>query len=185
MEIGQGDAQGRGKEGAAQGGEEEALELQGFGHIGLLHVLDAGHHHREAQHPHDGRELRLLVQHGDPGRGQEEQQIEDQAEDQIEIENGGKIQVVRVLLLDEGVAHARVHEDHQNGGDGRDLHDRPVQGRVQQPGQHDGDGEGHQLGAEALGKAPEEIADYLASIHVSLRSLFSAGRGGADGERGV
>ena len=157
--VGHGDAQHAGHQRAAQSGEEETLELQGLGHIGLLHVIQARHHHQQAQHPQDGHIAHVLIVAGDEGRGQEQPGVEQQAEAQIEEEDGGKIHIVRILLLNKRVGHAAVGKDPQDGDDRHDDGDISGGAGAQLPGQHDAHYDVHRLGAEALKKAPYEVGD--------------------------
>ena len=97
----------------------------------------------------------------------------EQAEADIKIEYRGEVQIVRILFLDQGVRHAAVHEDQQDGGDDQNLADDAVDLGVEDPGQHDGDNKADQLRAAPLKKAPDQIAEHFASvIHESSQSSY-------------
>ena len=170
------DAERGGEERAAERGEEEALELQGLGHVGLLHVLHTRDHERQPQHAQDGREGRRAVHPGDQRREKEEQGVEQHAEAQVEPEHRGEIQIVRVLFLDQGVGHPAVHKDQQDGGKDRHLGDGAVLRGVEDAGEHHRDREGHELRAAAFKKAPYQVGDDFGFV-----ILCASDTTGADG----
>ena len=159
-------ADGGGKDRPAEGREEEAAKLHGLRHIGLLDVLHAGHHDRKPQHPHHGHELQIAVDAADEGGREEQPRVQQQAEAEIEVEHRGVVQIVRVLLLDQGIGHTAVDKDLQNGRDRRHEGDCPIERGVEKPRQHDRHDEVHHIGAAALHQAPNEIGDNgLLFIH--------------------
>ena len=158
-QIGERDAHSGGEDRPAEGRKEEAAKLHGLCNISLLHVLDAGDDDREAQHAHHGDEGHVVINAADQRRGKEEARVQHQAEDEVKVKDGGIIQIVGVLLLDQGVGHAAVHENLENGGDGRDQGDAAVERGLQQAGENQRDDEIHHIGAAALHEPPYEIGD--------------------------
>ena len=71
-----------------------------------------------------------------------------------EIEDGGEIQIIRILLLNQCGAESAVNENAENADKHRHQRDGAVVIRRQQPRQHQRDDEGYALGAAALGKPP-------------------------------
>ena len=100
------------------------------GHIRLLHVFQSGYEKHETQHPDKGGKLRHIIKGSDKRRGEEHNQVEQRAHGDIEPEHAGKVQFIRVLFLNERVAHATVDKDlHDQHEDGDDCH-RAVNRRI-------------------------------------------------------
>ena len=166
-----------GRHGAAKSRKEEALELHRLFDVGFLHVLQPCHDKRQPQHPQNRRQPGFPEHRRQPRRQQKQRQIQKQAEEDIKIKDRRKIQVVRILFLDEGVGHAAVNKYQQNSGNHRHLADGAVHGWLQKPLQNDGHQKGDNLRTAALQKTPEKAGkDFPPCIVLSFHTLYSASR---------
>ena len=182
------DADDGGEQRTAEGGEEEAAELHRLCDIGLLHVLDAGDDDRQTEHTDDRDKVGRAVYPADKRRSEEQPYIQHETESDIEVENGGIVKVVGVLLLDERVCHAAVDKDLKDRCDNSDEGNGTVQFRLKDAREHDGHDKGHDLCPASLHESPYQIGEYgfLIVVH-SLsdpapirRSRAFSGRAGAD-----
>ena len=172
-EIDHRDAQRAGEQRPSKGREEKALELHGLGHVGQLHIIEAGDHHQQAQHPEDRHIALLLIEHRDPRRREKQPQIQQQAEAEVEEKHRREVQIVRILLLDQGVGHAAVGKHLQDVDDRQHHGDLAGGAGAQLARENDAHHDVEQLRAETFKKTPEEVARDFASVtHPSAQSSY-------------
>ena len=158
--VGHRDADHRGAEGAAQGGEEKLPELHVPGHIGLVYVLDAGNNDLQPQHPQQDAQLFPFVKPGNQRGRQVQHPVQQDAQRQVEPENAGKIQLIRVFFLDQGVPQPAVHKHVEHRDEHGDQRDHPILFRQEDPGQQQLHQQLDPLGADALRQPPQEISRH-------------------------
>ena len=167
------DADDRRADRAAKCRKEEPLEQHIARDIRLLDVLHAGDHQREAQDADNRRQLRHSIESRDEWRRREHERVQSKAHRHIEVEHGGNIKVIRVLLLHQCAAHAAVDEHLHDGSEDCNEGDGAVHGGVEQAGENDGDDERYALGADALEEAPEEVGKKgFSYAHCFISFLF-------------
>ena len=155
-----GDAHRRRSQGSPQGGEEEFPELHVPGNPRLVHVLDPGDHHLQPQHPQHRAKQLLPVEGGDQRRREVQHAVQHHAPAYVEPEHAGEVQLVRVLLLDQGVPQPAVHKNVQDGDEHRHHGDEPVLLRQQDPRQHQLHQQLHALGAYPFRQPPQEVLHH-------------------------
>ena len=157
-------------------GKEEPLEQHIAAYISLLDVLDPGDNQSQAENSDKRYQFGPSIEAGNQRSRKEHGQVEGRTHDDVEIKYGREIQIIRVLLLDQRVAHPAVHENLHDHGEYRNQGNRSVHRRVQQARKNNGYDKCDSLRAGSLKKTPQHIAGYGFSFltHLSDRSpMFS------------
>ena len=136
-------------------------------------LVESRDDHQQAQYPEDRHIALLLIEHRNPRCREKQPQIQQQAEAEVKEEYRREVQVVRILLLDQGVCHAAVGE-HLQDVDHRQHHgDLAGRAGSQLARKDDAHHNVEQLRAEALKKPPEEVAcDFASVTHPCAQSSY-------------
>ena len=81
--------------------------------------------------------------------------VKREADHDVEIKYGRKIEVISVFLLNQCISHAAVNKDLHYGRENRDKRHRAIDCRIKEPGKYNGNNEGDALRAAAFEKTPQ------------------------------
>ena len=137
-----------------------------------MNTLDSGNNQSQTKDTNKRNIDGIVVKPGNERRGEEHDTVQCQANDQIEVENGGEIQVVGVLLLNKCGSQPAVNEYLQDCGENCHKGNHAVILRRQQSCQHNGNNKGNELRSTTFCEAPDKVGDSSRSSHEDPLSVL-------------